>query len=396
MKCVRNPLLALAMATSMTSPAAAADLISFWDKPQKGANSFNGAPPDQAYFDALAATGATWVRLTFSKWQGEGRDFLVGDADRYVGLKGVDLATLRRTLDAAQAAGLKVVVVPLVLPGARWIQQNQGKLDSRLWTDPDFADQAVQFWADLADELKDHPAVAAYNLVNEPAPEKSTSLSETASLRGLKDWQKEQAGGTRDLLRLYERIIAAIRMVDKLTPIMVDSGFHADARSLAAWPRALDDDKVLYAFHMYEPYQATSSPNMRHETPLRYPGTRTEYADGVWTWDRKSVAAHIDLAFDWAKQHGIDPNRMVVGEFGCMRRWVDCGEYLADVIDAIDAREGHWAFYAFREDVWDGMDYELPASVKPGRFYYLIEQGRADELPRDGALMQLLKAKMRH
>ncbi|MDQ7263994.1 hypothetical protein NM680_19550 [Paracoccus sp. PS-1] len=41
------------------------------------------------------------------------------------------------------------------------------------------------------------------------------------------------------------------------------------------------------------------------------------------------------------------------------------------------------------------MDYELPASLPPGRFYWLTEEGRADELPRDGALMELLRDRMR-
>ena len=156
----------------LTLPLRAADLDAFWERPRKGANSFNGAPPDEAYFRALADTGATWVRLTFSKWPSARRDFLMGDADKYTGLVPEDLATLRRTLDAAHAAGLKVVVTPLSLPGARWSQQNGDRLDDRLWSQPEYAEQAVRFWSDLAAALADHPAIAAYNLLNEPVPEK--------------------------------------------------------------------------------------------------------------------------------------------------------------------------------------------------------------------------------
>lgn len=50
-----------------TSPLRAADLDAFWEQPRKGANSFNGAPPDEAYYHALADTGATWVRLAFQQ-----------------------------------------------------------------------------------------------------------------------------------------------------------------------------------------------------------------------------------------------------------------------------------------------------------------------------------------
>ena len=376
------------------APASAADLITFWDTPQKGGNSFNAAVPDKAYFEALAATGATWVRLTFSKWKGEGRDFLLGDADHYKGLPPHDLKTLRKALDAAEAAGLKVVVTPLSLPGARWKQQNGGKFDDRLWSDPAFADQAEKFWSDLAGALKDHPAIAAYNLLNEPAPEKTTGLAENGAAADIRAWQEKHTGTPRDLPKLYERIVAAIRAADPVTPVMVDGGYYANPRALAAWPKRLADDKVLYAFHMYEPYDATSAPNMKRKAPLRYPGAETDYAGGKMAWDRKAVADHIGAAFDWAKGQGLPPTRVVAAEFGCMRLWADCGRYLTDVMDAVEEKGGHWAFYSFREDEWEGMDYELSAKVKPGQFYWLKEEGKADKLPRDGKLVDLLKARM--
>ena len=390
----RFTLLCLALAAPLPQVASAADLMTFWDAPQKGGNSFNATEPDAAYFKALAATGATWVRLTFSKWKGEGRDFLIGDADAYKGLPAKDLKKLMKVLDAANAAGLKVVVAPLSLPGARWKQQNGGVFDDRLWSDPAFADQAVAFWRDLAGALKDHPAIAAYNILNEPAPEKTTGLAENGTMEDIIAWQAKYAGTPRDLPALYARIVAAIRAVDPATPIMVDGGFYANPRSLAGWPKRLADDKVLYAFHMYEPYDATSAPNMKRETPNRYPGVETAYAGAKLTWDRKAVADHIGAAFDWAKAQGLPASRIVAAEFGCMRLWADCGTYLTDVMDAVEDKGGHWAFYSFREDEWEGMDYELPARVKPGEFYWLSEQGKAGKLPRDGKLMDLLKARM--
>src|SRR5690606_39285128 len=58
--------------------------------------------------------------------------------------------------------------------------------------------------------------------------------------------------------------------------------------------------------------------------------------------DRKAVAGHIGAAFDWAKAEGLPPTRVVAAEFGCMRLWADCGTYLADVMDAVEERGGHW------------------------------------------------------
>ena len=114
--------------------SAQAAVNTFWSQPQRGGNSFNETPPDRAYFQGLRDTGATWVRLTPDKWRSAGgRDFLMGDADRYQGLVPADVATLRRVLDDADAAGIKVVLVPLSLPLLRWKQKNGGVVDQRLW-----------------------------------------------------------------------------------------------------------------------------------------------------------------------------------------------------------------------------------------------------------------------
>ena len=385
--------LALAAVLSSTSPVHA-DPMTFWDETQRGANSFNHVPPDAAYFSALAETGASWVRLTFSKWDSAAQDFLIGSADHYGGLVADDLAVLRRVLDDADAAHLGVVLTPLTLPGSRWIQQNNGTFDDRLWSDPAYADQVAAFWRDLAEALAGHPAVVGYNLINEPVPERMTGLAENGPLEGYRQWQADHAGGTRDLPAFYAKVIAAIREVDAEVPIMLDAGYYTNPRALASWPGPVADDHVLYAVHMYEPYAATSPGNLKRDEPLSYPGVLTEYAGTQQVWGRDDVAAHLQIGFDWAASHDISPNRVVVGEFGCMRRWDDCGTYLKDVLDIAEGAGVHWAFDAFREDEWEGMDYEIPASFPQGRFYWFSESGQLDRVPRDGELMTLIKSYM--
>ena len=215
-------------------PVTAADLISFWDTPRHGGNSFNRLAPDQAYFNALRAYGATWVRLSYDKWQPAQRDFLLGSADDYQGLPATDVVQLRAVLDRAHLAGLKVVIAPLSLPGMRWSQNNQGQVDDRLWRD-------------LARELKDHPAIAAYNLITEPAPEQHGGLAEHAAPEQMKRWYAQAQGTARDLPALYEQLVAAIREQDPDTPIMVDAGWYAAADAFGYWPAPLADSRALDA-----------------------------------------------------------------------------------------------------------------------------------------------------
>ncbi|MEO7828308.1 cellulase family glycosylhydrolase [Roseateles sp.] len=377
----------------MATPATAAD-IAFWDTPRHGGNSFNQTAPDAAYFRALRATGATWVRLTFSKWKGEGRDFLIGNADHYAGIPARDLAMLRQAMDAANAAGIKVVLVPLSLPGARWVQHNNDQQDDRLWQDRKYWDQSAAFWRDLAVAVKGHPALACYNLLNEPTPEKGMGLDEHAEPAVREAWYAVHKGTTHDLPAFYEHVIAAIRTVDADTPVMVDGGWYANAWSFSYWT-PLRDSRVLYAFHMYEPWDITSGPQIKRKPQLRYPAATVTWGGKSRAFDKAAMQDFLGAPFAWAKAHGVAANRMVAGEFGCVRVWVDCGAYLGDVLDTLNTHGAHWAFYSFREDVWEAMDYEIPPAFPAGQVYYLREQGKGDKVPIDSPLMGVIKSRMR-
>ena len=356
--------------------SAQAAVNTFWSQPQRGGNSFNEQPPDRAYFDALRATGATWVRLTPDKWRSAGgRDFLMGNADRYQGLVPADVATLRRVLDDADAAGIKVVLVPLSLPLLRWKQKNGGVVDQRLWQSFDNHRLAQAFWRDLARALHGHPALVAYNLINEPAPEYGTPLREHADPAAMRAWYATVKDGPRDLPRFYTGLIAAVREVDAEMPLMLDPGWYAAADALAYWPAPLKDPHLLYSVHMYEPYAATSAPNQKRATPYRYPAV-VPFGPGKTQWDAKRVASYLQQPLAWADEHGVARSQMVVGEFGCMRRWPDCPAYLEDVLRVLEAQKVHWAFYAFREDAWDGMDYELGDAALPWTYWRDVEAGK--------------------
>lgn len=356
--------------------------MDFWKTPRHGANSFNRLPPDDEYLTALRQYGATWVRLSWDKWQADDRDFLLGNADDYTGLNPADLNVLRDTLARAHRAGLKVVITPLSLPGMRWSQNNQGRFDDRLWRDKEYWRQSEKYWRDLAGALKGHPAIAAYNLVNEPAPEKVTGLAEHAEPSEMTAWYARHRGSARDLPAFYEKLISAVREEDRSTPVMVDAGWYAAADAFSYWPGALSDARVLYSFHMYEPYSATSAPNLKRRPMYEYPG-EVPFAAGVEYWDAGRVKNYLEGPVRWASEHNIPADRLVMGEFGCIRVLLGCRQYLEDVLQAADAVSMHWAFYAFREDSWDAMDYELGTAPVPYSYWENVSENRRDSLKRE-------------
>jgi hypothetical protein len=140
--------------------------IAFWDSPKRGANFFNEVETRERLRAAREA-GLEWVRLVPDKRAGAGRDFLLGDAGDFQGIVPEDLARLKEVLTLAEAEGVPVVMGMLNLPGCRWVQQNGGHQDHRLWNEERYQRQAADFWRELATALKDHSAVVAYNPLNE-------------------------------------------------------------------------------------------------------------------------------------------------------------------------------------------------------------------------------------
>ena len=351
---------------------AAAGRISYWDDPRIGANYFNEVPTPE-WFVAASKANIRLVRLAYGKWHGGRRDFLIGDADHYSALVEEDLRKLRRYLDLADSLGIRVVLAPLSLPGARFRQFNGGERDGRLWTDPQYLPQAAQFWKDLANALKGHAAVAGYDLLNEPHPEWFHG-KRTFWDRSFGPWYAQVKGTPGDLNRFNRVITASIREVDSDTPVIVESGLYATPWAFE-YLEPLEDENVVYSFHMYEPYAYTT--RRINQGRYAYPGIVTvDSAQSDRTFDRASIDAFFDPVREWARRNGIPASRIFVGEFGCDRRAAGAGRFLADLLRVFSREGWHWAFYAYREDSWPQMDYEL-GTERPGQAYWAAVEDSA-------------------
>lgn len=344
---------------SQTSKIHLVSEIEFWEQKQRmGANSFNNKPPSQAYFDSFAEYGGEWIRLSWTKWQSAGgKAFLIGDPSDYTGLVQEDVFVLKEVVSRARNSKVKLVFTSLTLPGAVWSQHNNGEIDDRLYSDKKYWEQSALFWQDIAEVFKDDETIIAYNIINEPTPERPSGYERGTREQNIQ-WYEQQIGTPRDLPAFYEYIVHAIREIDTVTPIMIDGGFFGNPNGFDYFEGPIQDDKILYDFHMYQPWAATSTWNIRNGAKLVYPGTM-EYWGRTETWDAERVAKTIQQPLDWAEKYGIQPSRIVMGEFGCHRYLKWCPIYLEDVLSAAEENNLHWAFYTFRSDNWGGMDYEL-------------------------------------
>jgi hypothetical protein len=332
------------------------DRSSFWDTPRRGANSQNRRVGPE-YWGAARRAGLDFIRLLPDAWPARGRDFLIGDADHFRTLDEVDLAGLVRALDDAQRAGVRVVLGMISLPGARWKQLNGDRDDARLWRDAAFQAQAERFWRQLAERLRRHPALVAYNPLNEPHPERAFGFEEP-SAPGYAEWRTNVKGTPADADAFNRRIVAAIRSADPDTPILLDGPFYASPEGLSLLD-PVGAPGVLYAFHFYEPWLYTTfrANKGRFAYPERMPGAREGTTE---RWSRDTLRERVAPVVRWAARHGIAQSRILAAEFGVDRRVPGALAYLTDLVAVLDETAGHRAFYAFRGDGdWTGLDYEL-------------------------------------
>ena len=366
--------------------------LDFWKQQRRGANCFNKAITTN-YFQAAHTAGIEFLRLAPDKWKSAERDFLIGNADNFDALVAEDLKQLKHTLDDAHAAGVKVVLTLISLPGARWRQLNDGKNDDRLWRDAKFIAQAEMFWTQLATELKAHPAIVGYNPLNEPHPERGDGVGDFWTQDILK-WYERRRGSTFDPNEFNQRMVVAIRRVDTNTPIILDAAIYAAVPAFSILA-PVDDAGVLYSVHMYEPYEFT---NLKQNAGrFKYPGAvEVGEAKQRIEWNIAELEKFLQPVADWAQRHHVPSSRILVGEFGCNRTIPGAKEYLGDLLTIFEKQRWHWAFYGFREDEWDGMDYECGTGKLGWEYWKAVEAGQRPEFPRKpNPLWDVLQSRLR-
>jgi Cellulase (glycosyl hydrolase family 5) len=143
-------------------------------------------------------------------------------------------ALLDRLIARSKAHGIYVILDMHGAPGGQTGQNidDSEEDEPELFMDAAYQDQLVALWTTIARRYKDEPAVAGYDLLNEPLP------ARTGAARAFK----------ANLEPLYQRITKAIRAVDTRHIIILEGADWANDWSVFG-PRF--DDNVVYQFHYY-------------------------------------------------------------------------------------------------------------------------------------------------
>jgi endoglycosylceramidase len=297
-----------------------------------------------AYFARIAALGANHVRLTFA-WEAYEPTRGTYDAGY--------LAQYETLLDAADANGIAVVVdfhqdvfasafcgdgFPLWALGP--IQHGPPHYDcgfpwwsfsafnplsatnaafDRLWHDRDGLQSAMEaMWRRVAARFATHPAVAAFEVMNEPVAGTIPSERFDAEV----------------LPAFYERMGRAIREAAGDFPIFIDPRMAVVGIPRGFRLPALPG--VVYAPHYYEAFAMMSVPWVRHHVI------------------RKDLDATFAALSTWSVP-------VYLGEYGVPNHNLAKASYLDAVLDRVDFYRGHAAMWdaSMSPTLWNGEDFSV-------------------------------------
>ena len=337
-----------------------------------GAGEAVGPRYVQADFDALAAHGANYVNLSHPG--------IFTETPPYE-LDGPVLSNLVALVEGAAQAGLHVVISFRTGPGRSefailrsgagdWFPAEM--INDDVWRDPTAQQGWAKMWRATAARFADHPAVVGYNLMMEP---NAMVTVPGGTLQDPLDFYSRYGGTTYDWNQLHPRLVAAVREVDRATPVLIS----AEAYGSPYWLHALktvDDPRAVYVVHQYSPASYTHQPVQAEGMGLRYPqrpaiGQRSGF-------DRSWLASEYRRLSAFSRRHGVP---VTVGEAGIKRWQPGAADFMQDQLEIMEEQGVNYALW-----IWECADLSYSRAVTDFNFRLGPDPKNSDRETTNGLL----------
>ncbi|MDB5047022.1 MAG: glycoside hydrolase family 5 protein [Fibrobacteres bacterium] len=203
--------------TRFGKPAAQKLLATYWDSWATAVD-----------FKNIAADGMNCVRMPvyFLDFMDDNGNWRMDSVT-----KAIDFARIDKLVNAATAAGVFTVLDLHGAPGSQNGNQHSGKTTgANLYTTPRYQDMLIKFWTGMADHFKDNPAIAGYDLLNEPSSTFPGAMGQ-------------------NVVDLYDRSYKAIRTLDSNHIVFMEAIW---AWNLLPDPKTKGWSNVSYSLHYYQ------------------------------------------------------------------------------------------------------------------------------------------------
>ena len=286
----------------------------------------------------IRSLGATAIRIPFNyrHFEDDARPFKYLES----GFRRLD-----RAIRWCARHGLYVILDLHAVQGWQnpdWHSDNASNY-AQFWQHPHFQDRFVALWQELARRYKGNPAVAGYNVMNEPVTHRGAFNRNPYTAAPVEpDWKA--------INRVYRRVVKAIRAIDPAHIIFLEGDDYSRLFSGLDAPFA---PNLVYSSHNYM---------MPGQPAGQYPGR----IQGV-QWDKARVASEFARCegFRFAKKHNVP---LWVGEFGSIfngpaREIPDRCRALDDQVAVMDERDVHWTTWTYKDVGVMGWVSPGPASA---------------------------------
>ena len=242
------------------------------------------------------------------------------------------LDRLDRAIAELAGHGIYSIIDLHAVPGAQnqhWHSDNATHV-AMFWQQRQFQDRAINLWQAIATRYRDEPAVAGYNLLNEPADESGAVVGP-----------------------FYRRLTAAIREIDPTHIHFLDGNTYSTEFGFFGEP----EPGTVYTLHDYVPAGLGRGRG--------YPGS----VDGVF-YDRDVVLRKFLERSEFARSTGTP---LMVGEFGPIytgraHQDVQRLRLLVDQLAIYDEYQSGWTLWTYKDVGKQGLVTVLPNSPYLNRF----------------------------
>jgi endoglucanase len=197
--------------------------------------------------------------------------------------------------------------------------------------------------------------------------------------------------------QIEEHAYKAIRSTAPRLMLILSGDHSGDQQGLSTLDgRPFRDDKaVIFTFHYYEPHEFThqsapNNPDQRLAADLPYPANARSFSDEIaalrervdkldasspaqkaadmtrgmaqlvnyqqLNFNRDTIKSDFDHVTDWEHKNGIPPERILLGEFGVLRKYgkydgafdTDRARWLHDVREEAESHGFLWSIWAYR------------------------------------------------
>jgi len=224
-------------------------------------------------------------------------------------------------------------------PGAQnadWHSDSPGK--PGLWDSPKDQEETTALWGKIARRYRDEPAVAGYDLLNEPV-----------------------ASSTVPVMRLYRRCLEAIREAgDHHLVFLEGTRWSDDFEGLDE----MDDPQLVYSPHFYKPAAFV----LHLDPDAAYPGE----IEGKY-WNKQTLRGELER-FHRLGQKSSRP--VLIGEFGVHRRCPCCHaetRWVKEALGLFESFEFHWTYWVYK--ALDGPCFPNGLLQLPGNPSWLRREG---------------------